>query len=408
MQWGIVADDLTGAADVALPFALRGATTVVALMPTKLSAADVDVIAVDADARWRTRSQAAQRIAQCVRQLPAANALLKVDSTLRGFVGAMVQAAWEATRCRWVLVCPAVPAQGRIVRDGQLFVRGQPLVKTPFTAEPPAPSATSSVAERLRTTGFTASSLRLLPLPILRDAQRLTAALATAVQDSVCVVADAETDEDLRRLVRCALTQPVPPLWVGAMGLAQALAETTLDSGVAPRQAAPAQLVRSTQRWLIVVGSGQPVARQQWAMLVRNGVMALAHRWDALPPLPADAEVAAVRLDGLSDALRHLPVGTVRRKLRGAWRRWFCEPPFDGIVLVGGMTARAVLEAIGVRHWRIVGAMEQGVPIGVAQTASGKTLKIVTKAGGFGDEQTLWRVVTAIARQPRPARPATG
>ncbi|MDT7972894.1 MAG: four-carbon acid sugar kinase family protein, partial [Armatimonadota bacterium] len=122
MRWGIVADDLTGAADAAAPFATAGLRTCVVLEPVVLPKR-YDCIALDAEARWRTADEAAERIASFVAKLRDADGLmLKVDSTLRGFVGAMVKAAWQASRRHWALFAPAVPTQGRLVRDGQLFV----------------------------------------------------------------------------------------------------------------------------------------------------------------------------------------------------------------------------------------------------------------------------------------------
>ncbi|MFA0775205.1 MAG: hypothetical protein THHGLFOP_000714, partial [Candidatus Fervidibacter sp.] len=126
MRWGIVADDLTGAADAAAPFAAAGLRTCVVLEPVLLPKR-YGCVALDAEARWRTADEAAERIANFVAKLRDADGLmLKVDSTLRGYVGAMVKAAWQASRRHWALFAPAVPTQGRLVRDGKLFVHETP------------------------------------------------------------------------------------------------------------------------------------------------------------------------------------------------------------------------------------------------------------------------------------------
>ena len=59
-----------------------------------------------------------------------------------------------------------------------------------------------------------------------------------------------------------------------------------------------------------------------------------------------------------------------------------------GLVLTGGETARAVLSRLGIRALRVVGEVETGVPILVAE---GSGLPVVTKAGDFGSPETLLR-----------------
>lgn len=93
----VVADDLTGAADAAAPFASRGAE--VSLTLSGPPRGDVDVLALVSDSRWREASDAANRVGQLVRQARdwGADALfVKVDSTLRGNVRAEVGAALAA------------------------------------------------------------------------------------------------------------------------------------------------------------------------------------------------------------------------------------------------------------------------------------------------------------------------
>jgi len=97
MRWAIVADDLTGAADAAIMFADAGIKTTVWLDKPE-DFPEGSCCSVDADARWRDCRTASQLIRQHVSALNEADWLmLKIDSTLRGFVGAMVQAAWGAS-----------------------------------------------------------------------------------------------------------------------------------------------------------------------------------------------------------------------------------------------------------------------------------------------------------------------
>jgi 4-hydroxythreonine-4-phosphate dehydrogenase len=73
-------------------------------------------------------------------------------------------------------------------------------------------------------------------------------------------------------------------------------------------------------------------------------------------------------------------------------------PALGTLVATGGETARAALEARGVRTLRVWAELEPGVPVGT--TPSPRPLRVVTKAGGFGDAGTLARVRTALRSAP--------
>jgi len=162
----IVADDLTGAADSAAPFAARGLETVVAL--SSGAVVEADVVALDTDSR---AAPAPERVAAAFRALRAEMLVKKIDSTLRGHVAVEIEAAVAATGAE-AIVAPAFPAMGRVIRGARLLVDGEDVL---------------DAAERCG-----------------RD------------------VRDAETEDDLAAIVREGLGRRV--LWVGSAGLAHALA----------------------------------------------------------------------------------------------------------------------------------------------------------------------------------------
>ena len=119
---GIVADDITGACDAAAQFQRAGARTAVVLddgngpLPTGW-----DVIALTTESRRALPTIAAARTRAAVERLRDAGAerlYVKVDSTLRGAPGGIVEAAAMAFGVPYVLVTPAFPEQGRTVLGG--------------------------------------------------------------------------------------------------------------------------------------------------------------------------------------------------------------------------------------------------------------------------------------------------
>jgi len=392
MRWGIVADDLTGAADAAAPFATAGLRTCVVLEPVVLPKR-YDCIALDAEARWRTADEAAERIATFVAKLRDADGLmLKVDSTLRGFVGAMVKAAWQASRRHWALFAPAVPTQGRLVRDGKLFVHETPIHQSPFASEPPAPITDPRIAHRLETTGLVGRQLVHASLAAVRNPQRLRQLFARAMSMRACVIADAETDDDLRQLVTTAMAMERPPLWVGAMGLTRAIAHFVKGEWVAPKW-------QPAKRILCVIGSPNPVSLRQWQTLQRHGAVGLTLAPPLRQELPAEG-IVAVRLVGLDRLVQAMTPQLLRRYLRSWLTSWLRLTPNDALVLVGGFTARMVADVLRATRLEVFGELEAGVPFGMFVRRRGVPLLCALKAGGFGTPMTLQRVAQKLLASP--------
>ena len=59
------------------------------------------------------------------------------------------------------------------------------------------------------------------------------------------------------------------------------------------------------------------------------------------------------------------------------------------LILLGGDGADATLDALGVKHLRVIRSVVEGVPVAEAEGRDGQRFIVVTKAGGFGDENTL-------------------
>ncbi|MFN4180493.1 MAG: four-carbon acid sugar kinase family protein, partial [Armatimonadota bacterium] len=332
MRWAIVADDLTGAADAAAPFADRGIETMVWLCEPK-EFPDGTCCSVDSDARQQDAENAAKVIRKYVRSLRDADWLvLKIDSTLRGFVGAMVQGALESSGRKWALILPAVPKQGRKVVNGKLFVHERPVNELDLAKEQPAPVTTPSISERLLDTGLEKLRLEHLTLDVVRHRDYLAQAIERAATNKVGLICDAETDKDLVRIVSFAVKAPTQPLFVGAYGLTHALAKVTGENFV--KRKPSSQL--HPNKILIVVGSQQTLAQKQLRFLASKGVPVGKIGDEHL----VNREVAALQLK----------IGE-RSSIGVDFRQWLNSNRFDALVIVGGLTARTIFDALKVRRW---------------------------------------------------------
>jgi uncharacterized protein YgbK (DUF1537 family) len=346
----IVADDLTGACDAGALFAGRGVVPVTVWPDAPARAA---VTVVDTETRALDAETAARRVGETARAARGA-VFKKIDSTLRGPIGAEVDAVMRATNESTALVCPALPAERRVVVERVLSVGALPVAETPIAADPTFPRATgsSSVVDILRPQ--IDRPLAWIPLDRVRgDAGALRARLDRL--SGTVIIADAETDADLAALVEAAWSLDHPPLLVGSAGLAQALARRLRLT--APRVDPP-----TGERWLIVAGSLHPATRRQIEAAREAGLAVLA-----TPETPTDDRAAAVA------------------ELATRARQRLDTERVDVLLVAGGETLVALYRALDAERIELEGAPRPGLAVGRLSARGRPPLALVTKAGGFGE-----------------------
>jgi 4-hydroxythreonine-4-phosphate dehydrogenase len=319
-----------------------------------------NVVARDLDTRSRSERSARRIVRRAFGGRAAREARIlfkKIDSTLRGHVTAELAAASKRLGRRPVLFTPAFPAQGRFVRDAKLVLNGKP--------------CSGDLRALLARAGLPAAQIDLATVRGDRLAAALRAASATGARALAC---DAVSDSDLDAIARAGLSLRPRPLFVGAAGLARALARTLPAKRAAPHPPC------SPHPIVTVVGSASPVSVRQAKRLTRDRSSLLVQLAWTREPAPRD--IPAVRRLG-------------RLVAQAAPRVHY--------VLTGGETARAVLGARGIREIRLLGEVEPGVPFGIARDGT----LICTKAGAFGAPDTLLRCVARLEREMRRGRKRT-
>ena len=349
MSLTIVADDLTGACDTGSLFA-GPAPVPLAFWPARPP--DGAVRVVDTESRAIPAEEAMARVTWVPALAPSTRYFKKIDSTLRGHVGLEIDALMRAVGVQSALVCPAFPAQGRVVIERSLLIDGVPLTDTAVARDPGFPPiASSSVVDVLRSR--IDRPLAWIPLDQVRaDAESVAARIGRLA--GTVIVADAESDADLDTLVDAALTSDVPLLLVGAAGLGRALASRL--------SLLAAEVELPGGRWLLVAGSRHPATRAQ-VETARAAGMAVVSAPDA--PEGDRREVA--------------------RRLAAEARALLTREEFDGVAVTGGDTAIALCEALGVDQIELVGPPRPGLALGRLRTARHPALSLLTKAGGFGE-----------------------
>lgn len=413
----IIADDFTGASDSGVHFARRGIRT------TFLFSADAlgrtftghDALALSAETRFLPPREAAARVRELTRRCREAGGRFffkKVDSALRGNPGVETEAMLRTLDRPAALICSAMPAAGRCVVDGMLFIDDQPVHTTNLGRDPFTPVLTSNVAEHF--TKGTSLKAGLISLADIAAGPEALDRKAGELLKEGCsaLVADAASEEDLAALCGLVLrahdpaSNQVPLLPVGSSGLAKALAGPPLQAGARP-----------AGRLLAVVGSLNESALEQAGFAVAQKAFSLfavdVDAGLAAPDKECERLLAAVKAGGEGHVLLRglarpgkgavgAETGAKVAELYGRLAHTLCrELPFASVFATGGSTAVAVAMALGMDAAVLVNEILPGVVLSTYASPDTDVRWFISKAGSFGDREALVRVAEAIDNNAR-------
>jgi D-threonate/D-erythronate kinase len=405
----VIADDLTGAADAAIQFRRIGAP-VLLVSHRHLASLGLEypgaTLAVSTDSRHLSPAAAAARVRRVglsLQELGPRQVYKKIDSCLRGNIGAEVDELLDLLGCASAFIAPAFPAQGRATLHDIHFIRGVPLAASDLARDPVSPIRDSRLSEliarqsrhpvgRIDLTEFDGGPGRLQQATehLLRQGRRV-------------IVFDTTSQQHLDSIACLARDHFPRTLLAGSAGLALALAQCLPTR----QESRPWRGYLTGQRVLFVCGSGSEVLREQVEALVKE---AGVPRQVLDPDLWVDGrnelagavilQLAPVAAEG-SKVSRVSPdqaLGVLTAVSAEAIRRHRPEALF----LCGGDTAAGVLDAVGAAGVWLQAEILPGLVQGIIKGGDCDGLTVVTKPGAFGDRDTLWRLY-AILTGKEPA-----
>jgi uncharacterized protein YgbK (DUF1537 family) len=409
----IIADDLSGAADCAVVCVQAGLDTLVILGDLAQEPV-ADVLSVDGDTRGRSRAAAVAETTRLVRIHAPPGRLLfrKLDSTLRGHVGAEFAATLAVRREAGpavAVMAPAFPATGRTTVGGQQLLHGAPLHETEIWRREVIPGR-ADIPEMLAAAGLRAGLIGLAQIRAPGLAGHMTAAAAT--HDAL--VCDAETEADLQAVAAASMILGRGTVWAGSAGLARYLPGAAGLVGALRVARVPA----ADGPILFVVGSLSAVSREQVARLAAApGVAVLTVPPAILRAGPTDPGwslqeraldsalatgqdvVMVLGVEGRADLAEGMLLARALARLASPH-----AGRIGALVSTGGETARAVLHAFGAVGLRLVDEVEPGVPLSI--TEGWRALPVVTKAGAFGTPETLLHCRAVLRAGLPPSSPS--
>lgn len=405
MKLGVIADDFTGATDIAGFLVENGLST---LQLSGVPEHDGDLPRVDAVViSLKSRSCPA---GEAVRDSLAALAWFQArgcpriyqkycstfDSTAAGNIGPVTDALLAALGQDFTLICPALPVNGRTVYQGNLFVGALPLAESGMRHHPITPMTDSNLLRLME--GQAQGRAGLVPFATIdKGAAAIAGAFEQLAEDGVrYAVVDTLTEQHLLDITTAALHLP---LVTGGSGLAIGLARQ-LGSG--DLQGAREAGWPRGSRAVVLSGSCSEMTNRQVARY-RQHAPALAldvarcledadypaelAQWVLAQPLAPAPLVYATTSPGelariqeshgqqaASDAVEHC-FARLAQLLQGAG--------VDGFIIAGGETSSRITQALGVKAFHIGPQIAPGVPWVRAIDAP---LSLALKSGNFGDE----------------------
>lgn len=409
---GSIADDFTGATDLATMLRTAGHRVSVviengALSPEQLREVDAVVVALKTRTAPRAEAVAASLDAlDRLRSWGADRFYVKYcstfDSTDEGNIGPVLDAVSDAVGARRAVVVPSLPANGRTVYNGHLYVGRELLEHSSMRHHPLTPMTRSRVADLLRPQ--TAHDVAEVTLPAVRDGADAVREALDASEARYAVV-DATTDVDL---VTIGAATADDVLVSGGSGLARGIPGPRLPDALwsPPASGRGAVLCGSVSATTLAqiahAARTQPVRLVDVAAAVADEAGTIAELADWVEQQEPQSHPVVCAARERSDVRSHLDgvevAPVVERVLAGVARRLVERGEVTALIVAGGESSGSVVRALGVQALHIGPELAPGVcwSLGAVDGDPGRTVALALKSGNFGGEDLFtgaWEVL---------------
>ena len=415
----VIADDLTGANDTGVHFLSKNEPVTVISNPDaedeRIGELDAATIVINTNSRFYTPKDAYSEVYDCMQkylELNPSEIYKKIDSTLRGNIGAEIDAVMKGSGYKIACVVPAAPRNGRTTVSGLCYVNGVPLDQTEIAKDPFTPVNTADLSEIV--SAQTSRDVGLLPLDVIRSAETTAERYLTRLISSgkEIIIADSESIEDLIAVEKLFRKLEEKVLYVGSAGFFHAIGssdEERARTGIEKKGNGPTEI-------LLVVGSlmDTSIRQAEWfcgkngacksrKISTGNVVKAAEAEIDKLASeLTRDLSSGSIGLlrtekDRVSAADNSSRIG---KTLGSIVRKVVDSADVDVLFATGGDTALYILNELGVSRLNLKDELLPGIPAAEIQVP-GRTepMLFISKAGSYGEENALESVVEYVLRK---------
>ena len=405
MKLGVIADDFTGASDIALTLAEAGMQVAQYVgIPANLPASGLDAGVISLKSRTAPSKDAVAQSLDAAEWLLAQGAgqiVFKVcstfDSTSQGNIGPVLDALADRLGAGGVMVCPAFPENGRSVYQGHLFV-GDTLLSESGMQHHPLTPMTDPDLRRVLASQSDQPVAHITHAIVTKGA----AAIEAAMPDRGCVIVDAIADKDLIEIGRAAAgapllcggsgialglpgnfaIKPAAPRWSSVSGPAVVLSGScslaTRQQVTTFRQKAPSREIEAS-----AVVAGKTTAKElcQWVLEQDQPAMV----YSSADPSAVKAAQEELGKDRVASAVEGL-----FRDLAG----FLADAGIRRIVVAGGETSGAVVLGLDAKELTVGPRIAAGVP--VLRLDHATPMALVLKSGNFGGPDFFTEALTRM------------
>jgi uncharacterized protein YgbK (DUF1537 family) len=404
---GCIADDFTGATDLASMLVQAGMRTVQTIgIPKEGVPADTDAVVVALKSRTIDPQQAvAESLAalQWLRDAGCRQIYFKYcstfDSTDKGNIGPVAEALMAALDTPFTIACPAFPENKRTIFKGHLFVGDTLLGESSMRDHPLTPMHDSNLVRVLQRQ--TSKDVGLIEhSTVAAGTQAIVKRMESLKAEGVGIaIVDAISNDDLLQIgAACADL----PLVTAGSGIALGLPQNFRAQGLLQEQDAARDLPPTKGLRAIVCGSCSQATQAQLADAIARGTPAyaidplrlaanedqVAEAMDWAKPLLDQGPVivyataAADRVKAAQDKLGVEHAGALVEEALAEIARLLVREGVRQLIVAGGETSGAVVTALDVRSLRIGPTIDPGVPWTVSLGST--PIALALKSGNFG------------------------
>jgi uncharacterized protein YgbK (DUF1537 family) len=402
---GCIADDFTGATDLAAMLVQGGMRCVQVIGVPTGPLPDADAVVVALKSRTAPVEQAIAQSLAAAEALLAAGArqlLFKIcstfDSTDAGNIGPVADALMQRLGGSLALACPAFPANGRSVYQGHLFVGAALLNESGMENHPLTPMRDANLVRVLGRQ--TAGSVGLVPLAVvMQGAGAIRTALSRLAEAGRrYAIVDAVANDDL---VAIGAAASAHPLIIGGSGIAMGLPANFRAASLLPAREDAGALPPAKGFCAVVAGScsratlGQigyardhaptleldALATPDAASLVAMALAWVEGQLDAARPVVIAGSATPERVATLQAKLGRDAAGALVEQAMAGIAEGLVARGVGRLVVAGGETSGAVVQRLGVTALTIGAEIDPGVPWTFAAPTG---IHLALKSGNFG------------------------
>jgi 3-dehydrotetronate 4-kinase len=424
---GCIADDLTGATDLAMILVREGMKTVqiVGVPMTETPVPDADAVVIALKSRTIPVEDAVKQSLRACEWLQNAGAkqiffkyCSTFDSTADGNIGPVTDALMKKLECDHTIACPAFPENGRTVYRGYLFVNDGLLSESSLRNHPLTPMNDSNL-KRVLASQTKSHISNVYFEDVNQGSSAITQAMSMNQNGPTIHIVDAITDRHLRAIGKACRDLI---LVTGGSAVAQGLPDNFRELGLLPMQNQPTSFDPPKGASVILSGSCSEATRAQVNytkerlphfrldaidILDRKPVVQDAVEWAQFyikknqPVLfysSADPHVVAE----IQNKRGRVEVGSKVEAVIGEIARRLKENGVDRFIVAGGETSGAVIDALGVKVMEIGPQIAPGVPW--TKSIGLHPLALALKSGNFGTEDFFIKALAQLNEFERTAQ----